>query len=58
MKIYEGYPIVSATSTSVTLKKSYWEAIQNNVFRTDEKVTVAIGESIEVSVKISGITFD
>jgi hypothetical protein len=58
VKIYEGYPIVSATSTSVTLKKSYWEAIQNNVFRIGEKVTVAIGESIEVSVKISGITFD
>ncbi len=33
VKVFEGFPILSATSTSITLKKDYWEAIQNNIYR-------------------------
>ena len=47
MKLYEGFPIVSATSTSVTLKKDYSVALQNNIFRVGDKVWLAIGESDE-----------
>lgn len=33
VKVYEAYPIFSYTIDSITLKKSYWEALGNNLFR-------------------------
>jgi len=45
VKIWEGFPILSATSTSVTLKKDYWKAIQNNIFRVGDSVSIAINLS-------------
>ena len=42
IKIYEWFPIVSATSTTITLKKDYNTAIQNNLFRIWDTLTFAI----------------
>lgn len=47
MKIYEGYPIVSATATSITVKRSYVETLQNNLFSVGDVITFAIGLSDE-----------
>lgn len=33
VKVYEGFPILSYAIDSIVLKKNYWEAIQNNLFR-------------------------
>lgn len=42
IKVYEGFPIVSATSTSLTLKLTYSRCVQNNLFRVGDIVTLAI----------------
>lgn len=55
VKVYEGFPIVSATATTVTLKKSYDEAIQNNIFRVGDVITVAIGEADEETATILAV---
>ncbi len=47
VKIWEGFPILAATSTTVTLKKAYATALQNNLFRIGDSVTVAINLSDE-----------
>lgn len=43
VKIYEWFPIVSSTVNSVTLKKDYFVAWQNNLFRVWDTVDVALG---------------
>lgn len=58
IKIYEGFPVVSSTSTSVTLKKSYWSAIQNNVFRIGDIVTLDVSKNYEQTWTITDITPD
>lgn len=55
MKVYEGFPIVSATATTVTIKKSYDEAIQNNIFRVGDVITVAIGLGDEETATILAV---
>ena len=42
VKLYEGFPIVSATSTSITLKKDYTKALQNRIFRVGDVVWFGI----------------
>lgn len=42
VKIYEGFPIYSYTSSSITLKKKYAEAILNNIFRVGDVVDINI----------------
>lgn len=56
VKIWEGFPILSATSTTVTLQKSYWTTMQNNLFRVGDTVSVAINLSDEESGTIASIT--
>jgi len=58
VKLYEGFPIVSATSTSITLKKDYSVALQNNIFRVGDVVWVAIGLADEESGTVLSIESD
>lgn len=56
VEIYEGFPIVSSDSTSLTLKKSYWEGIQNNIYRIGQRITMAIGTDQEETNTITDIS--
>ncbi len=56
VKIYEWFPISSSTANTITLNKSYWSAIQNNIFRVWEVVTVAINLLDEETWTISSIS--
>lgn len=56
IKIFEGFPILSSTANTITLKKDYWQSIQNNIFRIWDVVTVAINLSDEEDVTISEIS--
>lgn len=47
VKIYEGFPIVNSSINSVSLKKYYWETIQNNIFRIGDIVDVNAPNRIE-----------
>ena len=47
VKIFEGFPIVSSTINSVSLKKYYWETIQNNIFRIGDIVDVNTPNRVE-----------
>lgn len=58
VKIYEGYPILSATATSVTIKRPYAHTLQNNIFRVGDVVTLAIGLSDEETGEILTIVDD
>ena len=58
VKIYEGFPIISSDSTSVTIKKLYEEVIQNNLFRIGDRMTFAIWEEFEESHDILSIESD
>lgn len=49
IKVYEGFPILSSSSSSVTLNLAYSRCIQNNIYRIGDTVYVAIGESDEES---------
>jgi len=53
IKLYEWFPIISATSTTITLKKSYNIAIQNNLFRIWDTLTFAIWLSDEETWEIT-----
>ncbi len=55
IKLYEWFPIISATSTSITLNKSYNIAIQNNIFRIWDTLYFAIWLSDEETGIISSI---
>jgi len=55
IKLYDWYPIISATSTTITLKKDYNTAIQNNIFRVADTVTFAIWLSDEETGVITSI---
>lgn len=58
VKVYDGYPILSSTSTSVTLRKDYNKSLQNNLFRVGDTVVVAINQSDEENAVISSISSD
>lgn len=58
VKVYEGFPIVSATSTSLTLNLPYARCIQNNLFRVGDVVTFAIGLSDEETGTVLTIVAD
>ncbi len=55
IKLYEWFPIISATSTTITLKKDYNVAIQNNIFIVWETLTFAINLSDEETGVITSI---
>ncbi len=55
IKIYEWFKIVSATSTTITLKKDYNIAIQNNIFRVWDTIVFAIWLSDEETWVITSI---
>lgn len=58
VKVYEGFPILSATSTSLTLNLSYSRCVQNNLFRVGDVITFAIGLSDEENGTILTIVAD
>jgi len=58
VKVFEGFPILSASSTSVTLDFEYSLCLQNNLFRVGDIVTIAIGESDEETGEVLTIVSD
>lgn len=56
VKIYEWFPIIASDSTSVTIKKSYAEAIITNIFRIWDKIILSIGTEEEEKVSIENIS--
>lgn len=45
--IYEGFPVISSTSSSITIKKDYYVALQNNIFRVWDEIFVNVNTSTE-----------
>ena len=55
IKIYEWFPILSATATTITLDKNFNIAIQNNIFRVWETLTFALWLSDEETGIITSV---
>lgn len=55
VKIWEGFPILSRTSTTVVLQKNYYTALQNNIFRVGDVISVAINLAKEESRTVLSI---
>lgn len=58
VEAYDGFPILNSTANSVTLDKDYFVAIQNNLFRANGQVWVALNESDQESATILTVTND
>ena len=58
VKVYEGFPLLGATSTSLTLNLPYSRCIQNNIYRVGDVVTIAIGLSDEETGVVLTIASD
>lgn len=58
VKIYEGYPILNATATTITVKRNYALTIQNNIYRVDDVITIAIGTATEEKATVLAVEAD